>query len=309
MLHTVPARKPSPFRLSVPEVALVAVTCFWGGTFLIVHLAMRECGPLFFVGVRFLTAGTASLLVFGRTMGRPTRADVGAGLAVGVAIACGYALQTIGLTTISSSQSAFLTALYVPMVPLLQWLVMKRPPGLPSWIGVAAAFVGMVLLAGPDAGVLSLSPGEIATVACAFAVAAEILLIGHFASRVDSRRVSLIQLYAGSALSFLAMPFAGEGLPAFSWGWVSAAVGLGFASAVIQLVMNWAQKSVSPTRATLIYAGEPVWGGLVGRVAGDALPPVALAGAALIVGGVISSGFDRRPAHPETPAAPRTAES
>jgi drug/metabolite transporter (DMT)-like permease len=53
--------------------------------------------------------------------------------------------------------------------------------------------------------------------------------------------------------------------------------------------MNWAQRSVSPTRATVIYAGEPVWAGLVGRIAGERLPAVALLGCALIVLGVLVS--------------------
>jgi drug/metabolite transporter (DMT)-like permease len=53
--------------------------------------------------------------------------------------------------------------------------------------------------------------------------------------------------------------------------------------------MNWAQRSVSPTRATVIYAGEPVWAGLVGRIAGERLPGVALLGCALIVLGVLVS--------------------
>jgi drug/metabolite transporter (DMT)-like permease len=58
---------------------------------------------------------------------------------------------------------------------------------------------------------------------------------------------------------------------------------------LIQLAINWAQQSVAPTRATLIYAGEPVWGGIVGRLAGDRLPFGALIGAGLIVSGVIAS--------------------
>ena len=70
--------------------------------------------------------------------------------------------------------------------------------------------------------------------------------------------------------------------------------GLGLASAVIQLAMNWAQRSVSPTRATLIYAGEPVWAGVVGRVAGERLPGLALLGAALIVLGVVVSELNLR---------------
>ena len=53
--------------------------------------------------------------------------------------------------------------------------------------------------------------------------------------------------------------------------------------------MNWAQQSVSPTRATLIYAGEPVWAGIAGRLAGERLPGIALLGAALIVAAVIIS--------------------
>ncbi|MDH2329127.1 DMT family transporter [Cereibacter sp. SYSU M97828] len=52
---------------------------------------------------------------------------------------------------------------------------------------------------------------------------------------------------------------------------------------------NWAQKTVSPTRATVIYADEPVWAGIVGRMAGERLGPLALLGGALIVVGVLVS--------------------
>jgi drug/metabolite transporter (DMT)-like permease len=51
---------------------------------------------------------------------------------------------------------------------------------------------------------------------------------------------------------------------------------------------------VSPTKATVIYAGEPVWGGIVGRLAGDRLPGLALVGAALIVAGVLVSELKPR---------------
>jgi drug/metabolite transporter (DMT)-like permease len=39
----------------------------------------------------------------------------------------------------------------------------------------------------------------------------------------------------------------------------------------------------------VIYAGEPVWAGIVGRVAGERLPGAALIGGALIVVGVLVS--------------------
>ncbi|KOQ18130.1 membrane protein, partial [Achromobacter xylosoxidans] len=273
------------FALSRQEIALVLVTMLWGSTFLVIHIAMQHSGPLFFVGVRFTLAGVVSMLLFRRHMARLTRREAGAGVAIGCALFLGYYLQTLGLRTITSSRSAFITALYVPIVPLLQWAVLKRPPGLMSWVGVALAFTGLVLLAGPEAGALHFSAGELATLAGAAAIAAEIILIGHFASSVDSRRVTAVQLLTAGLVSFALMPALGEAVPEFSWLWAGGAIGLGLASAVIQLTMNWAQKSVSPTRATVIYAGEPVWGGIVGRLAGERLPGLALVGAALIVAG------------------------
>lgn len=284
------------FALSRQEIALVLVTMLWGSTFLVIHIAMQHSGPLFFVGVRFTLAGVVSMLLFRRHMARLTRREAGAGVAIGCALFLGYYLQTLGLRTITSSQSAFITALYVPIVPLLQWAVLKRPPGLMSWVGVALAFTGLVLLAGPEAGALHFSAGELATLAGAAAIAAEIILIGHFASSVDSRRVTAVQLLTAGLVSFALMPALGEAVPEFSWLWAGGAIGLGLASAVIQLTMNWAQKSVLPTRATVIYAGEPVWGGIVGRLAGERLPGLALVGAALIVAGVLASEvkFKRR---------------
>ena len=294
------------------ELVLVGITALWGTTFLIVHTAMDHSGPLFFVGVRFVAAGLISVAIFWRTLRGLTRRELVAGSAIGLTIFLGYALQTMGLQTISSSTSAFLTALYVPLVPLLQWAAFRRPPSLPALAGVGLAFAGLLLLAGPDATGPSLSTGEILTLVSTVAIAAEIVLIGTYAGTVDLGRVTVVQLLVGGGLSLLAMPVLGEGVPSFSWVWVAAGLGLGAASCLIQLAMNWAQQSVSPTRATVIYAGEPVWAGVVGRLAGDRLPGLALVGAALIVAGVLVSELKprgrRRPAEggpPDTRSHPK----
>ena len=115
--------------------------------------------------------------------------------------------------------------------------------------------------------------------------------VGLAAPQVNARRITLVQVTVASALGFASMPIAGEGIPAFSLPAVGAACGLGVASALIQGVINWAQRKVSPTRATLIYACEPVWGGFFGRLAGERLPWMALFGGALVVGGVLVSSL------------------
>lgn len=279
----------STLRLSKAEVVLVFITMLWGGTFLIVHNVMTVSGPMFFVGLRFAAAALFVGLVSARSLPGLTATELKAGLLIGVSIMLGYGLQTMGLQTIGSSQSAFITALYVPFVPLLQWLVLGRRPGLMPSLGIGLAFVGLMLLAGPQGGTLHFSEGELVTLVSAVAIAGEIILISRYAGKVDVRRVTVVQLATASALAFLMIVPTQETIPDWSWLLVVSAVGLGAMSAVIQVAMNWAQKSVSPTRATLIYAGEPVWAGIVGRIAGERLPGVALIGGLLIVLAVVVS--------------------
>jgi drug/metabolite transporter (DMT)-like permease len=293
MLHTTRPRKFRP-PLSRQELALVAVTMIWGGTFLAVQIGLTASGPLFFVAARFAVAALVMAILAWRTLRGLTRSELAAGAAIGAAIFAGYAAQTMGLQTITSSQSAFITALYVPMVPLLQWVALGRRPRLASWAGIGLAFVGLVLLAGPGIAGLGLGRGELLTLLGAVAIAGEIILIGRFAGEVDARRVTVVQLGTASLLAFALMPMAGEAVPDGSWLLVAIIVALGAASALIQLTMNWAQSAVSPTRATLIYAGEPVWAAVVGRMAGERLPPLAIVGGLLVVVGAVTSELRRQ---------------
>ena len=275
------------FSIKPQEAILILITMFWGGTFLAVQYAVTMSDPFFFVGLRFATAAIAVALISLKTLRGLTLRELKAGVAIGVAIAMGYSLQTWGLQSISSSKSAFITAMYVPLVPLLQWLCLGRIPGLMSCIGIVLAFIGLILLAGPGNNLLALGPGEIITLVGAVAIAAEIILISAWAGKVDVKRVTVVQLTTASLVAFATMVPAGESVPPMSTGLI--VVALGIFSAIIQVTMNWAQRSVSPTRATVIYTGEPVWAGIFGRLAGERLPLLALVGAAFIVAGVLVS--------------------
>jgi len=312
MLHNSASDKPettSALMIGRAELALIGVTILWGGTFLIVHLAMQSAsGPLFFVGLRFGTATLATALLAWPVLRGMTRRELIAGCAIGGGIFLGYTLQTWGLQTIPSSTSAFITAAYVPLVPIMQWAILRRPPHLMSWIGVAFAFVGLLLIAGPQQG-LSFGFGEGLTLISTVAIALEIVLISLWAGQVNVLRVTVVQLGFTSIVAFACMIPAGEAIPGFSWFLLIAACGLGLMSAMIQLVMNWAQRTVSPTRATVIYAGEPVWAGVIGRLAGERLPGTALLGGLLIVAGVIVSEIRLRRRKTTSPPLAREAEA
>jgi drug/metabolite transporter (DMT)-like permease len=276
---------PRPSRL--PDLVLLLITVIWGGTFLAVQTALQWAGPFGFVALRFGVAGVLALLLSWRQLRGLTRAELRAGVLMGAVLFGSYGLQTMGLAAIASSKSAFLTALYVPLVPLIMLLLFRRPPALAAWLGIAVAFAGLVLLSDPSGMEWSFGRGEALTLGGAAMIALEICLLGRYAGGCEPRRMAVVQLLTVALLSTLTMLASSEAPPRPEPGLIGCVLGLGLATALIQVAMNWAQKTVPATRATLIYAMEPVWGGLVGWLAGEQLTVPALCGAALIVASVL----------------------
>jgi len=268
------------------------ITMLWGGTFLVVHHAMTLCGPFFFVGLRFVTAAITLSLFSLKALRGITGRDILAGASIGLAIAVGYSLQSAGMKTISSSQSAFITAMYVPLVPLLQWMVYRRRPSLMTCCGAVVAFCGLLVLSGPIthlSGTSGLSHGELITLVSTLGIAAEILLISHFADKRDIQRLTVIQLASASLFSFAFMWPAGESAPPLGGAILFSAGGLGIVSAVIQLTINRAQRSVPAARATIIYAGEPVWAAVAAWLVGERIPLTTVGGGGMILLAVLLS--------------------
>lgn len=281
---------PTWVKSKAPQISLILITIIWGGSFITVQYGLNFSSPIMFVALRFAAAAIAVSLLSIKYLKNFNLKEVFAGAVIGLTIALGYGTQTIGLQSISSSESAFLTALYVPLVPILMWIIFRKKPYIMTWIGCLFAFIGLVFLTGNGFQSIQLNFGQIITIIGSIAIALEIIYIGYFAGKVNVRRVTVLQLIFASLFCFIASPILGEeGFPNFSWTLTAILCGLGLASACIQLVMNWAQQSVDSSQAAIIYAGEPVWAALIGRIAGERLPFLALIGGALVVLGVLLS--------------------
>ena len=124
---------------------------------------------------------------------------------VGCCIFGVYTLQTIGLASIPSSTSAFLTGLYVGFVPLLQWLIYKSVPQPVTIATIVLAFTGMTLFANPFSVNLSGQFGEWVTVLSALICAAEILSISHFTQGCRPLQLSFTQLIAVAILALFTL--------------------------------------------------------------------------------------------------------
>ncbi len=271
-------------------LTLALVTFLWGGTFLVSKLALREIGPFGWVTLRFAIAAVALAAFCGKRLFAVTRAELLAGLSVGCALFLAYGLQAAGLLHTTSSKSGFITAMYVPLVPVLQLWLMRRAPARIAWLGAAVSFVGLTLLSINSLRDITLGFGEVLTLLSAVASAAQVVLIGKFARDADPLRLATIQITLVTVLAGITACASGEHLPQASAFLIWSALGMGvIGTAFILAAMNWAQRSVSPTRATLIYAMEPVWAGIVGVIAGEALTTQTIAGSILILCGILIS--------------------
>jgi drug/metabolite transporter (DMT)-like permease len=266
----------------LPTLLLVVATFVWGISFLVTRHGVSLVPPLLFVAVRFATAAVVIRLLARPRILRINRTERRAGLFIACAMCGGYGLQATGIQTVESGRTAFISALYVPIVPMLQLLLLRRRPALRVWIGLVLACAGLFLLAGPQSGDAP-RLGEALVLGGAFCVACEILLIGTFAARCDPRRLAFLECVLLALLALALSAATREPWPAPRAGWLMPAAGLGIASAFLQVSVNWAQRSVPPARATLIYALEPVWAGIAGALAGEHMGAVQVIGAALIV--------------------------
>jgi drug/metabolite transporter (DMT)-like permease len=116
-----------------------------------------------------------------------------------------------------------------------------------------------------------------------------IICISKFAPRVDAMNLAVVQIGLTAVLSLIAMPIAREPFvqpPLPVWG--SALFMGALATAFALAVQNRVQQFVSSTQATLIYALELVWVGLLGSLAGEHLSLFTWMGSGCIVLGMIT---------------------
>jgi drug/metabolite transporter (DMT)-like permease len=270
----------TPPRRWRAEVALVAAAFFFGTTFVVVQDAVDDAEPLPFLAVRFLIGALVMVPVAARRRGRHPAPTLGrASVLVGGVLALSYVLQTVGLQYTTTPRSAFLTYLLVLFVPLIEAIVWRRLPGLHVPVGIVVALAGVVLLTG---GGLGFGSGEALTVGCAVGFAVHIVLVGHWAPRLDLVWLNLVQLgTVGVACLVPGMFLGGYGFGAEVW--VAAAYTGVAASAVAFMLQLYGQSGVGATRASLLLLMEPVFAAAIGHLTGERLGWTGAAGAALVL--------------------------
>jgi drug/metabolite transporter (DMT)-like permease len=208
------------------------------------------------------------------------------GMILGTFVFAGYWAQTRGLMTISPSRSAFLTGLYVVIVPFFE-----RESGhrhVYKWLAAVLAVIGTTFLIG-DIHSARIAIGDWLTIASAVIFALHVVYSARWSTRETSTGLAAVQvLFVGLA----AAPLALIAKPT-SWN-ASILLAILFTAIVTTAlaftVLMWGQARVSATEAAVILSFEPVAAAITSiAFYGEPLTAAFLLGALFILAAMVTS--------------------
>lgn len=255
------------------SIFLLLATIIWGSAFVAQSVGMDHIGPFTFQAVRCAMAVIGLLPIIylfdrkkadGQTfLSRWLDKKLWlAGVLCGIPLFLAVNLQQLGLVDTDAGKSAFLTAMYIILVPILG-LFLKRKPSPMIPIAVLLATAGLYLLS--CVGVTSIQKGDLFLLGCALMFAVQITVVDLFAASVDALRLNFIQSLVCTVASAVVMLFTEQPtwqgirdcmLPLAYAGFLS--LGAGYSLQIL------GQQRLEPTPAALIMSLESVFAVLFG---------------------------------------------
>lgn len=215
------------------------------------------------------------------------------GSIIGVVLVVASAFQQIGINSgTDGGKAAFITALYVVLVPVYALALKKRAP-INVWISIAIAVVGFYFLCIKSD--LTVAPSDLLVIGASMIFPIHILTIDHFSPKCDGIRMSMVQFFTASVLN-LVIALIAEGPSEFSMiiPNVMPILYLGIGSSGIAYTLQiLGQKGVNPAAASIILALESVFG-IIGTALflGQMLTPREYLGCAIVLVAVVLSQID-----------------
>ena len=213
-----------------------------------------------------------------------------AGFVCGTFLFAASAAQQISITiNPSTAKAAFLTAMYVVLVPVFG-LFLGRRGSVQLWASMAIAVAGLYLLCMKN-GFGSIELSDWILLSCAVLFSFQIISIDHFSPLVDGVRLSLVQFTVVAVESTAAaLLFESPTVAEFSANLLPIAYCGVMSSGVAYTLQILGQKDLNPAIASLIMCLESVFSALGGwLLLGQSLSPRESAGCVLIFAAVVLS--------------------
>lgn len=282
-------------KQSLAMVLLLITTILWGSTFIITNKITQIIPPMFYLGVRYLIGFIAFLPFIGR-LRKFTKKQFKIGLIAGTLMWASFSVQTIGIKLTTATKSAFITGLSVIMVPIFSAIFFKDKISPRIWISTILALIGVSIMS--FIGFENFSIGDLLILICDVFYAIYIIYLSQNLKSIDIIGLSLIIIFLNSFYSFIASIIFEDMNYIFNDGaeLIFTIENFGIllymgicATNIATLTQNYGQRHLSPTKAAIIFATEPLFATFFAVLGNELLNLQIIIGGALILIGILLS--------------------
>ena len=244
---------------------LILTAAIWGFAFVVVKDSVDTIPPVYMVSIRYTIAAVLLGFVLIPQFKKLNRYYWIHGAVTGLMLALGYITQTIGCKYTTAGKNAFLTTIYVILIPLISWPLNKKRPHFVVFLSAVMALVGIGLLAlRNEGGVLGFNVGDILTLICGLFYALHIIFTAKFSQDKNPVILTWIQFIVAAVFSWSVSPLIDGSFSVAllkSSRVIFSMLYLGiFSSLVAFLLQNICLKYMESSLASLFLSLESVFG-------------------------------------------------
>ena len=242
---------------------LVLTAFIWGTGFVVMKNTLDSIPPSAIIAIRYAIAALLAGVLFRRHLRGLTRGDVARGALVGALLAGAYIVQTVGLKYTTAGKNAFLTTVYVLLVPFGCYAIFRQRLRRANFIaaGMMLLGIGLLSLDGESGG---LNIGDILTLGCGVLYAAHIMAVERCQRSTDTYALIVLQ-FAFAALDALIVHqlFERGTTLTLNAGSVGGLLYLSVFSTMIAMSLQNIGQSMAPaSHAAILLSLESVFGAL-----------------------------------------------
>lgn len=286
----------------IADIGLLLVALFWGGGFVAGKFGLTILAPLTLTAYRYMGA-SAVLFIFclNKLQHFKNKKVWIYGLFCGVNMFIGNSMQTIGLLYTTAGKQSFIVSLYILLVPLLSWIILRKKPANSVIIAAVIGFAGIGLITLTDD--FTVGKGDLMTFVLSLTFSAQMIFTAAVVKNIDATVFTFVQLLVVGLMSSAAAMIwetpvtpaevAGMALP----GILGLLYVMTFNSAFAFLLQNICLRFAPANHAAILLSLETVFGTIFAvTVAGEVFSSRMIVGCALmfLAIGIVEAGTLRR---------------
>lgn len=280
----------------IADGILVLTAMIWGTGFVVMKNTLDSLPPGAIIMIRYTIASALTAIIFKKHLRGIGRGDIGRGALVGLLLSAAYIVQTIGLSHTTAGKNAFLTTVYVLLVPFISFFIFRQKLRPASFIAAALMLLGIGFLSldGESGG---LNIGDLLTIGSGSLFAAHIIAVERCQKKTDTYALIVLQFAFSAAFAAGYHLLFERGMPlVVNAGVIGGMLYLSvFSTTIAMSLQNIGQSMAPSSHAAILLSLESVFGALAScLILGEVVTPKMLMGFAVIFAALVVNEMRRK---------------